>query len=363
MNSLFIELIGLEKGKAFGFQEFAFNLLTYFYNHREAILFNRIVIWCKDTEKDMFRQFQDRFVIEGFAYSSLIGRHWLQTILPIKFKLSKDDLLFSPGNYSGIFKCCPELITIHDLLFKRKEWLPSRLIRLQRNILFPISIRKSDKIIAISRYTKSDLESYYPCAKGKTEVIYNSFNFEKFKEEVESSIEDEYFLAISTNADYKNQKTIIKAYEKYSKLGGKKLLVLIGKVDADSEAVKEYNRLSAEIKEKIIWKCNITNAELGTIYRKASCFISASLFEGLGMPIVEAMAFDIPVLLSDTPIHREVSMEAGTYFPPLDDSYLANLMYDEKYNERRFTHEVLKQYSDENTAAKYIDVINSFYKV
>lgn len=359
-NRLVIELLSLEKNKAFGFQEYVLNLLNYFYRHSEELLYDRIIIWCKSSSLDLFSRFNDRFEIVGFKYTSYLKRHWLQTYLPIKYKLSGSDLLFTPGNYSGIIKRCPELLTIHDLLYKHKEWIPSQIMRWQRELLMPISIRKADKIVAISNFTKSEVEYYYPIVIGKTEVIYNAFDFGKFDEEYSTDITGSYFLAISNNADYKNQKTILKAFQKYCESNGENRLVFIGHLKEDSEVGGLFAQLPAPIKDRIIWKSNVSNAELGAIYRGASCFISASKFEGLGMPIVEAMSFGLPVLLSDIPPHREVSMNKGVYFESTDAASLSEKMLCVNSNTRAFDKEIKEMFSDNNTSARYIRLINSF---
>jgi len=360
-HRLIIELLSLEKRKAYGFQEYIFNLLNYFYQHREDLPYERVIIWCKSSERGMFRQFEDKFEVDGFEYSSYVKRHWLQTILPFKYRLNRQDVLFSPGNISGLIKKSTEVLTIHDLLFKRKEWLPSKLMRWQREILIPISVRKADKIVAISQFTKDDIEHYYPSAKGKVEVIYNSFNFSKYTGEDYEEIGKGYFLAISTSADYKNQKTIVEAFESYCVGGGYKSLVFVGKMNEGTDVANAYNALPCEIKNRVVWKSNISNEELGKLYRGASCFISASKFEGLGMPVVEAMSFGIPVLLSDIPPHREVSLNKGEYFEPTDVDSLADKMLRMDFNRRDYGKEIRSMFSEDNTSVKYIELINRMY--
>lgn len=358
---LVIELLGLEKKKAYGFREYVFNLLDYFYNHREDIPYTHIIIWCKNTERELFSRFMEKFEIVAIPYSSYIKKHWLQTYLPIKYGLGKQDLLFSPGNISGLLKHSTEILTIHDLLFKRKDWLPNRWMRWQREILIPISIRKADRIVAISQFTRTDVERYYPVAKGKIEVIYNSFNFEKYERQETSEIGVPYFLAISTNANYKNQKTILKAYKLYFSKGGGKKLVIVGKLNEGTEAYNVYQHLPAEVKMNIVWMSGVSNQELGALYRDASCFISASKFEGLGMPVVEAMSFGLPVLLSDIPPHREVSMNKGEYFNPSDVGTLSEKMLKMSFDKREYGIDIRTKFSEENTSAKYIELINRIY--
>lgn len=358
MNRLIIELLSVEKGKAYGYQEYVFNLLNYFYLHREEIKSKEIIIVCKTSEKELFQKYADKFNILSYSYNNYLKRYWLETILPVKLHLDINDLLFRSGNYSGWIKRCPEVLVIHDLLFKRKEWVPSKLMRWQREVWMPKSIKNADRIIAISNFTKNDVENYYPNSKGKIEVIYNSMNFSKFEGEDIASFGKDYFLAISMNADFKNQKTILRAFEKYVNAGGEMNLVMIGKQKTNSEAGLTFLSLLPKTQKRIVWKSNISNAELGSIYRGASCFISASLFEGLGMPVVEAMSFGLPVLLSDIPPHREVSLGKGVYFDSLDDEELFKKMNNISLGKRNYDIDIRTLFSEANTSAKYIRLFN-----
>ena len=228
--------------------------------------------------------------------------------------------------------------------------------------MIPISIRKADKIVAISQFTKDDIEHFYPKSTGKVQVIYNSFNFGKFDGGEAAHVGADYFIAISTNADYKNQKTILEAFYSYCEKGGEKRLVIIGRLNNETEAGKIYERLSKVVKDRIIWKSNIPNSELGALYRGASCFISASKFEGLGMPVVEAMSFGLPVLLSDIPPHREVSINKGEYFEPTDVDKLADKMLKMSFEKREYVTDIKAMFSEENTSAKYVELINQMYQ-
>ena len=357
-NRLIIDLLIVKKGQSSGYQEYVFNLLNYFYKNRNLIEYKRIVIWCKDSEVEAFREYRDKFEIKPFHYNSYLRRFWLQTILPVREKLTYDDLLFSPGNTSGFIKRSRVILTIHDLLFKRKEWLPKTEMRWQRSIFIPSSIKKADRIVAISNFTKNDIEYYYPKAKGKIEVIYNSINFEKFEDAIEPQFDNDYFLAICSNAYHKNLQTVLKAFKVYCEKGGDKDLIFVGNFSHTGSVASLYESFPIDIKNRIVNKSGISNAELGGLYKGASCYITASLFEGLGMPVVEAMSFGLPLLLSNIPPHREVSLGMGVYFDPFNVEELSYKMLSMDFHKRNYSKDIRQLFDERNTSGNYVCLIN-----
>lgn len=83
------------------------------------------------------------------------------------------------------------------------------------------------------------------------------------------------------------------------------------------------------------------------------------MFEGLGMPIVGAMFFNLPVLLTDDVVFREVSLGLGQYFQPLDDVALAKLFVEKQDAKKcRYSEKIMDFYSEKNTSDKYVAIIN-----
>ena len=361
-RTLVFDLLVLHKNKAYGFQQYVLNLLDYFYLYRERINYHRIILVCKKTEEIILSKYDDKFVIDSHSIHGYIHRLWCQTMIPFRLKLDKSDLLISPGNTSGLIAKSTELLVIHDLLFKRKKWIPSRIMRLQRELFIPISIKKADVIVAISKFTADDIVRYYKYAEGKIQVVYNYMNFEKFASPVSNIMNRNYFLTVSTSIPYKNQRTILQAFKKYCELGGSNDLVMIGKMPVESEPWEVFQSLPQHIQRRVTIMSDITNQSLGQLYNFADCFISASLFEGLGMPIVEAMSFGLPVLLSDIPPHHEVSLNKGVFFDPYNENELARLMLNLNNSKRNYCAEIKTLFSHENTSARYIDIINCIYE-
>ena len=77
------------------------------------------------------------------------------------------------------------------------------------------------------------------------------------------------------------------------------------------------------------------------------------------MPVVEAMSFGLPVLLSDLDVHREVSMNKGIYFKPTDYDDLAEKMLKMDFSKRDYAEDIKERYSEDNTGAKYVEIINN----
>ena len=255
-------------------------------------------------------------------------------------------------------------MVIHDLLFKRKSLFPYKLMRYQRRFYLPLSIMSADKIVAISQFTKTDIEYYYKKLCGnKVVVIYNYFNFKKYPSVIGGVKKEKLFILVCSNAVHKNTITVLKAFNRYCADNGTYDLVLVGALKEGSIACDYYEQLPDAIKKRIVMYDKIGNSLLAELYQKSSAYISASLFEGLGMPIVEAMYFNLPVILSDYPVFHEVSFGKGIYFNPLNEAELAKKMLYVQKNSINVSYkqQVLEMYSEQNTSQMYVDLFNELY--
>ncbi len=122
MGKLVIECLGFEMGKAYGFQEYLFNLLDYMHRHRAELYYDEVMIVCQFAQMQSFKKYEQSFVIKGLKRAeSYWGRLWRQVFLPFSLGLKREDTIFFPGNYSGLIKRCHHVLVIHDLLFKHTE--------------------------------------------------------------------------------------------------------------------------------------------------------------------------------------------------------------------------------------------------
>lgn len=368
-STLVIDCLIFKNSKAFGYQEYLFNLLNYFYEHIAEFNYKKIIIACPSSQTKFFSKYADRMNVMGFKAETKTQHLLRQQTLESKMQLSKDDAVLFTYNYSPFFKLCKHVLVVHDLLYLRKEYLPSRAMRIQRKLYIPHSVKSADKIVAISVFTKNDICNAFSVDKEKIEVIYNYFNFEKYEAQGEDEscqltneeLSKKYILSICSGAFHKNTISVLKAFEKVAKDNKEINLYFVGGItDKNSESYVFYNSLAEDAKKRIKFYHHISNYELGLLYKNARLFISATLFEGLGMPIVEALYFNVPSLLSNLEVCHEVAGENANYFEPLniEDIYkkIQNALSVEQKKETRSY--ILKKFSEKQTSAKYIELLN-----
>lgn len=357
-NTLVLDCLGYERNRAFGFNEYLFNLLDYFYVNRTELQYDKIVIACQKSQYESFDKYKDKFIIKCSKLAeNYIGKLVVMTGISFWLRLSKNDTVLFPGNYSGLLKRNKHVLVIHDLLYKRPELMRNRAMQRQRELFIPLSVKLADKVIGISDFTAEDIKKYFPDNKHKVVSIYNYMNLGKYG--LPHSAEDDgmYFLTV-TNAWHKDWATLFRAFDNYVKAGGTRKLVVVGRIEQNVFSQDAYNAISEKARSMVIAKRAISNEEMGYLYRHASCYISTSLFEGFGMPIAEAMFFGLPVFLADIQVHREISMGMGEYFAPKDDAALLDLMLHSDYSRKGYQRIIAGKYDGDHTSKKYVDLLN-----
>ena len=234
------------------------------------------------------------------------------------------------------------VVTIHDLILihyptLRNTTRPAWLYRLKfaaYRFVIAEAIRHAVEVIVVSRFTESDVLTHYPAAKGKITVTYeaagqvcaftpqkeeNSFlsRFGLIPRQVQASsaapsraIIEPYLLYVGNAYPHKNLSLLIRAAKRFP---GYRFL-LVGKEDYF------YTRLKAEAEREkaanVIFTGFLTDQELGILYRYATLYLFPSLYEGFGLPPLEAMMYGVPVLTSRAGSLPEVLGDAAMYFDP-----------------------------------------------
>lgn len=280
-----------------------------------------------DIEKDIHRLNMRKNICSLFPYG-VYRRIWRYA--PIKynylFRRNADIYQFLnfviPPNISG-----KVITTIHDLTYilYPNTMDTSNRKRLEKDM--HSTVKRADYIITISESSRKDIIKYLHVDENKIQVIYPGVD-EVYKKVLNSdeiitvknkyNIHGKYLLYLGTLEPRKNIETIIRAYNCFKKADKDNIkLVLAGKkgwlYDNIFKLVKEF-----DIEDSVIFTDYIDDSDKAPLYRGAEMFLFPSLYEGFGMPVIEAMASGTPVITSNSSSLPEVAGEAAIITDPLD---------------------------------------------
>lgn len=233
-----------------------------------------------------------------------------------KYTLKKGSFdLFHPTFYNDYFFPYlkkPYVITVHDLIeFRYKSDNP------RSNAVRPVMenvIRKADRIIAISENTKSDIVEFFGISEAKIDVIYHGYT--QPVSLISENRFGRYILFVGHRSAYKNFQICVEALAPMLKKEPDLKFICVGHPFTPEENAVMNN---LGLKNKIT-AMQVNDQVLNELYAHAQLFIYPSLYEGFGMPILEAFANNCPVCLSNSSCFPEIAGTAGQYFDPQDAS-------------------------------------------
>lgn len=221
-------------------------------------------------------------------------------------------------NFSPFFKNFKAINYIHDIIFEEK---PEFFTILERIYFFPIKYlsKRADLVITISKNEKKRILRYN--YSKNVEYVYHgvqpSLHTSSELNENTMTLPKKYILAVGRINIRKNLANLIKAFELIEDKEIK--LVIVGERSWKNKKISISNNLES----RILFLNNISNDQLGAIYSKAHIFCFISLDEGFGLPIVEAMSFGIPTIVSNCSVMPEIANEAAIKVDPLDRKDIA----------------------------------------
>jgi glycosyltransferase involved in cell wall biosynthesis len=244
---------------------------------------------------------------------------------------------YRPDIYHGLSQELPagiaktgikSVVTLHDAIFIRYPELYDPFYRTIFTLKNRYSCKVADRIIAISEQTKRDAIEFFGADESKIDVVYQGCN-NIFRQVVSSEAIDEvkkrhnlpesFLLCVGAIETRKNQLLIIEAIHR----GGIDIpVVLIGGKTKYLEIVEKKIR-EYSLDKQIVVLNNISTVELPFIYHAASCFVYPSIFEGFGIPILEALCSGTPVITSKGSCFPESGGEAALYIDPYSPDDLA----------------------------------------
>ena len=197
-----------------------------------------------------------------------------------------------------------------------------------------------DKIICISENTKKDLLNFYNIADNLVEVVHLGVSFNKDFLPIDEILPKKpYLLFVGNRSRYKNFKNFILAYANSKKLKNDFDVVCFGDTSFSSDEINLFKEL--HIEQKII-KIDGNDLELNYAYKKARCFVFPSLYEGFGLPLLESMNMDCPVVCSNTSSFPEVVNNAALMFNPNDVENIKNEIESLVFNNEKTSNLIKK---------------------
>jgi glycosyltransferase involved in cell wall biosynthesis len=327
--------IGFDAKRAFfnksGLGNYSRNVINYllkFFPENKYYLFSP-----KRSENIFFENSENIFTVfpENFLHkkiSSLWRSHWISD------DIKKKNIEIFHGLSNELPKSInrsntKSVITIHDLIFIRYPELYNPIDRYIYKQKAKYSCDIADKIIAISQQTKNDIIEFLNIDTQKIEVVYQGCNpvyYKKFDQEYKFSVRKkfdlpvEFILNVGTIEPRKNVLSAIKAIHlKNIDLP----LVIVGKKTKYFNEIQNYIKKN-KIENQIQFLDNVSLQELAAIYQLSEIFIYPSVFEGFGIPIIEALNSGIPVITSKGGCFSEAGGKDSIYINPLDIEEIGN---------------------------------------
>ncbi|HLW52694.1 MAG TPA: glycosyltransferase family 1 protein [Candidatus Angelobacter sp.] len=245
------------------------------------------------------------------------------------------DLLHSPFYVMPVAAGCPVVVTVHDLipfLFKTRRWAKQQAVK----AAYRMAARRAQHFMAVSRSTAADLEHVLGVAPERISVVHNGVSRDWFRPEADKGeidylssrwgVRPPYFMAASAhNWATKNLETALRALRLARTAAGVNFQTI---VYGPSDGVAAAGGVARWPDLNLMCPGYVSRSDLAALFRHATAFIMPSLYEGFGLPALEAMSCGCPVVVSNCGSLPEIVGEAGQVFHPNDFEGMARALSD-----------------------------------
>lgn len=246
----------------------------------------------------------------------------LTYILPIELFFGSSDIYICDGWIPITLHKSKKIAIVHDLMSKIYRENYKLIMKIYLNIYFR-QIKKADIIVAVSETTKYDIIKYLNISADKIKVIYNGVDMDYISNSIPNEVDDEinlskkYILYIGEMRKNKNLISAIKAFEMYCdrNLSEEIYFYIGGKKAFEYENIKKYIK-GKRIEKRVVFLGYVSEKLKIQLYKNAFAFIFVSLYEGFGIPILEAMACKIPVITSNCSSMKEIASNSALLVSP-----------------------------------------------
>lgn len=254
---------------------------------------------------------------------------WEQFLLPLALAADQPALLHSPGITSPLFlpRNTKPVVTIHDIIYLKKHLprgtLYQRLGRAYYALCATWAAKRGRQLITISNYSKADIVRHLRVNEAAVHVTYLAGSFDVEIEQLthihstrEPSLGRPFILALAADDPRKNTSKVVEAFGRLISLApsAPHQLVLVGNVKDRGPSLELIRYLQAQ--ERLVSLGFVNDLTLATMFRNADIFVYPSLYEGFGIPVVDAMRFGCPVVCSNTTSLPEIVGDAAVTVDP-----------------------------------------------
>ncbi len=281
------------------------------------------------------------------------GLLWEQLILPFYIKKN-----YPNATLLNLINLAPVLyennaVVLHDVAFKKYPEFYKKIFLFVYNTLVPVILRRAKKVFTVSEFSKSEIVKFFKINDKKIDVIYNAINnSEKVKI---NNKKDKYILAVGSLEPRKNISKLIEVLSKEEDIK----LIIVGEQNSKVFTGNTNIKVSGNIK----FTGYVDYNKLESLYQNATAFIYPSLYEGFGIPPLEAQSFGVPVIVSDITVFHEVYDDSVLYVDPYcsEDMLkgIKNIMSDEDLQHSLIEkgYKNIKKYSWDKSARKILECL------
>jgi glycosyltransferase involved in cell wall biosynthesis len=273
-------------------------------------------------------------VVSPPARHPLLWKYWYDVKLPVILKKIKADVLVSPDGYSSLTTKVPQCLVVHDLGFLHQPdaYKKSHVRFLKRKT--PKFLRKARSIVTVSQFSKDDIVKHYKTKPEKIDVVYNGVKdiFRPVSFDVKNVVKEkftegnEYFIYVGAIQPRKNLVNLLKAFSIFKKrLQSNMKLLIAGRLAWKNEEFLQLIK-TYKYRSDVVLTGYLTEKELANVLGSAYALVYPSFFEGFGVPVVEAMKCEVPVLTSEKTSMEEAAGDAALYFNPNHHQDIADKM-------------------------------------
>lgn len=335
---------------------------------------NQYILIFKDQPEDLP-------VLPNNFNVKLVNCHWYtwkeQLVLPYVLSQLKADLVHFPHFNVPVFYRGKFVLTIHDLIMTK---YPSRHASQHTSIIFALkywlynlviksAIFRASRIIAVSKFGAADIVQYFKLDSEqaqKVKVVYEGVTAPHVLETSAVKLPDNFFLYVGNAYPHKNLEFLLRVFSQFLQQHPEYYLILVGNKNYFYQRLAgQTEKLLGPWKERVVFAGYVPDNLLGAYYRKARAYIFPSLYEGFGLPPLEAMSLGTPVIASQSSCLPEVLGEAALYFHPQDESalllQLESIISDHTIVEKlkQAGYRQIKKYSWDQMAQEILEVYNS----